>query len=105
MPGLTPGNPISTLPFEKNQIFRGANHVSDAFQLRFSFVSASFQTLEIKKIAEIFLWSYSIRVPQSQSFGQHFGFGVSAGKNVPARGGACPMSLRFVLKAAPAGGH
>ena len=55
VPGVTPGNPISTLPFEKNQIFRGANHISDAFQLRFSFVSASFNTLEIKKIAEIFL--------------------------------------------------
>ena len=55
VPGFTPGNPISTLPFEKVSFSEAQTTfqlrlscVSVVFQLRFSFVSDSFQTLEIR---------------------------------------------------------
>ena len=104
MPGFTPGNPISTLPFKKKQILRGANPVSAAFKLRFSFVSASFQTLEVKKLRRFFCDPKVSAFLKVKVLVEILVLAFQLAKMSPPEV-ARLMSLPIALKAAPVGGH
>ena len=55
VPGVTPDNPISTLPFEKSRIFLGANRGSAGVQPGFSRGSAGVQlTLDFFSCGDFF---------------------------------------------------